>query len=436
MKFLPLANSLMQRVQMALQHLRVKLIELNFFKTRTMLVDPFELITLRISTWVYLIFLCLSMITIVLFTSLSVRIETEIENSTLANFQKLQKQYRTSLQCPCSQIAIPYHSFVSIVPQFHPVCTSWLISDLWIDDMWASYRFSYSLTSKDILRHGPRFFINLKKFCKLMETIVSDASFIFNRSSLISLQVLSYDEFMARAEQILEQFKLNTVAESKRRLALMLSQTVTMYTTGDTDVSWYNSSHLAYYQTVAKEIGSCSCGLMNDDCKEQLILYDYLQSEDDSFKPLLNVSSMFSSCFTVQSLLLSSLECFFNQTCAHPIVKTVRWPENDWDNFPIMKITSTRFPPNMTIREMINEMMINTWDENIDYKGYYEQCAPQVCTYLLKSHNNALYVITTMIGLFGGLSVAFRIIVPSIVKWVRKRIRRRTETDGTTGKQI
>jgi hypothetical protein len=267
-----------------------------------------------------------------------------------------------------------------------------------------------------------------------MRTIVSDASFIFNQSSLITVQVLSYVEFMARAQQILNQFKLNTVAESKRSLALIRSQTVTMYTTGETDISWRssawrNSSSSTYFQAVANEIGNCSCGL-NDDCKQQLGLYVYGQLPEDSIDLLFNIPHMFLSCFAMESLLQSSLECFLNQTCANPMLKQIYRFDNNWINLTVPVINSTRFSPNMLVKEIIKEMMIDTWGDKIDYNRYYEQCAPKVCTYLFTSRTNALYVFTTMIGLFGGLSVALRIIVPLIVTWIRNRIHRRVATEG------
>jgi hypothetical protein len=210
---------------------------------------------------------------------------------------------------------------------------------------------------------------------------VSDASFIFNQSSLITVQVLSYVEFMARAQQILNQFKLNTVAESKRSLAMIRSQTATMYTTGETDVSWRNSSYSTYFQAVANEIGNCSCGL-NDDCKQQLGFYNYTGLADHLIQLLFNIRNMFSGCFAIQSVLQSSLECFFDQTCADPVLqRTYEFGDKDdkiWINLSILQINSTRFSPNMPVEEIINEMMIEKWGDNINYSKYYEQCEPKL----------------------------------------------------------
>jgi hypothetical protein len=303
--------------------------------------------------------------------------------------------------------------------------------------MWSSSRSSYELIYKDIFQVGPKFFISLKSFCELMRTIVSDASFIFNQSLLITDQVLSYVEFTARAQQILNQFTLNTVAESKRSLALIRSQTATIYTTGETDVSWHKSSYSSYFQAVANEIGNCSCGL-NDDCKQQLGFYDFNEHLDGLIRVLFYIPNMFSSCFTIQSLLQSSLECFFDQKCANPVIQRASLfvEKNDeiWINSSILQINSTRFSPNLPVEEIINEMMIEKWGDNINYSNYYEQCEPKLCTYFFTSRNNALYVFTTMISLFGGLSVALKIIVPRIVTWIRNRIHRRVETGSITYK--
>jgi len=77
---------------------------------------------------------------------------------------------------------------------------------------------------------------------------------------------------------------------------------------------------------------------------------------------------------------------------------------------------------------------IDKWGEKIEYQLYYKQCAPKFCFYSFTSRSDALYVFTTIVGLFGGLSVALKIIVPLIVSWIRNRMRPRVETVSITGK--
>ena len=127
---------------------------------------------------------------------------------------------------------------------------------------------------------------------------------------------------------------------------------------------------------------------------------------------------------------------FFDPTCVDPMVEKINIFQQHAPriNSTSLKMNSTRFPPNILVEEIISELMIETWNESFNYSQYYEQCAPKLCTYFVLSKNDVLYVFTTMIGLFGGLSVALRIIVPLIVTWIRKRMHRRVETDSMTGK--
>ncbi|CAF1059471.1 unnamed protein product [Rotaria sp. Silwood1] len=127
----------------------------------------------------------------------------------------------------------------------------------------------------------------------------------------------------------------------------------------------------------------------------------------------------------MQSLLLSSLECFFERTCFDPIQEII--------NGSVLLTNSTRFPPKTTVAEIINELMIERWYENVRYEEHYQQCAPKQCSYLLTFRNNAVYIITTVIGLFDGLSVALKIIVPTIVRWIRNRMRSQATPTNVTG---
>ncbi|CAF4139490.1 unnamed protein product [Rotaria sordida] len=127
----------------------------------------------------------------------------------------------------------------------------------------------------------------------------------------------------------------------------------------------------------------------------------------------------------MQSLLLSSLECFFEQTCFDLIQEKINANADYYLKIKgsVLLTNSTRFSPKTTVEEIINELMIERWYENVCYEEYYQQCAPEQCSYLLTFRSNALYIVTIVIGLFGGLSVALKIIVPIIVRWIRNRMR-------------
>jgi hypothetical protein len=64
----------------------------------------------------------------------------------------------------------------------------------------------------------------------------------------------------------------------------------------------------------------------------------------------------------------------------------------------------------------MDALMIDRWEPNIIYEDYYAACAPLSCTYVIKGRTSPIYIITTIIGFFGGLTVAGKIIVPVLMK--------------------
>lgn len=402
--------------------------------------DPFERTTSRISTWIYFILMCLLMIIIVLFIGLSVQIRSmTIENPSESTFECLQEKYPRSLQCPCSQIIIPHNFFTSLSPQFHPVCTSEFISDLWFKSITEAGWFQNNERIEDIFISGNKYFKSLSSLCQLIKTTVSDAYSIFKQSSLITDHSLSNVEFMARARQAFDQFVLNTATEVKYSIELIRSQISTLYTTEDKDSiwklsRWRNNSYSMHFQPVPKQLDNCSCEL-DDECKVSMVLYNYSTYMNVfPLRRIYNMSNMFVGCFPILSVLQSSLECMFDQICFDLLLTQMKklLTSARQLNISILQSNSTRFSPKTLIGDMVNEMMIETWNENINYSKYYIQCAPKHCSYFDTSRNEAIYVFTTMIGLFGGLSVALTIIVPFIVGWIRDRIRTRNQTDNVT----
>jgi hypothetical protein len=52
-----------------------------------------------------------------------------------------------------------------------------------------------------------------------------------------------------------------------------------------------------------------------------------------------------------------------------------------------------------------------------DFSGYYTTCSPKKCTYQITRKMDYLYVVTTVAGIFGGLVLILRLLVPISVKF-------------------
>ncbi|CAF2904302.1 unnamed protein product [Rotaria sp. Silwood2] len=381
------------------------------------------------------------MIIIGFFTGLSSNVHIiTVYEPTQSNFTNLYAKNLQSFKCPCRQTAIAYGSFIEVWPLFHPVCSSWFVSDEWRRALLLAGQYNPFLSSTDFIVNGYIYFNALNTLCTLANVTISNELFIFTQTSFINDRALSSEELLARTQQILTQFESTTVAEFKRNLAIIRSLTTTTYTAGYGDVYWYSIPSVydigdSYFVPTPAIIENCSCAL-SDECKNTISLYNY--TIDLSVPPrgvLFNIPHMYKSCFNMQSLLLSSLECFFEQTCFDPIQEIINVIANFYFiiNGSVLLTNSTRFPPKTTVGEIINELMIERWYENVRYVEYYQQCAPEQCSYLLTFRNNALYIVTTIIGLFGGLSVALKIIVPIIVRCIRNRMRSQATPANVTG---
>ncbi|CAF4856359.1 unnamed protein product, partial [Rotaria sp. Silwood2] len=123
-------------------------------------------------------------------------------------------------------------------------------------------------------------------------------------------------------------------------------------------------------------------------------------------------------CLPIESLFRSTLECFYNQTCVDILVSYLNNTSINKTIFNALDSTTySGFFPNMTINELVNNLFVETesWKANISYTSFYSQCEPTFCTYTIIKRNNALFICTNILGLYGGLMKTFRHIIPAMM---------------------
>ena len=125
-------------------------------------------------------------------------------------------------------------------------------------------------------------------------------------------------------------------------------------------------------------------------------------------------------CYIIESLLQSGLQCFYNQDCIDEL-------QSYLESSTILNMTaldlslSVQFFENSTIEDLLDQLMVEEWNTSSMYDNYYNECQPKQCSYTLPTRNSAIYIVTTIIGLVGGLITVLRVIVPRLVTIVRKR---------------
>jgi hypothetical protein len=82
------------------------------------------------------------------------------------------------------------------------------------------------------------------------------------------------------------------------------------------------------------------------------------------------------------------------------------------------KSVSSRFFENSTIEEVLDQLMVEEWNSSRIYDSYYNECQPSQCIYTHETKNNVIYIVTTLVGLIGGLTTGLKLIIPRLVKFI------------------
>jgi hypothetical protein len=132
------------------------------------------------------------------------------------------------------------------------------------------------------------------------------------------------------------------------------------------------------------------------------------------------IPGMRVGCAPFYAIDLSTLECFFDETCLNT---TARWisnlPASAWPK-ALNRSLLSKFQPTASIQDILAEDMVDQWNNDASFSKYYAACSPSECTYTFTRRNDVLVVLTTLIGLFGGLMVSMRMLAPLLVQCAQR----------------
>jgi hypothetical protein len=122
--------------------------------------------------------------------------------------------------------------------------------------------------------------------------------------------------------------------------------------------------------------------------------------------------------------------CLYNKTCINHTLSFFQ--DQNIDRIILDGNKSTRFDHQATVETIINELFIEDWEMKHSYSSYYNECMPTHCIYSITTKNNILFIIPSLIALYGGLHEALKLILPQIVNLIAriiKKLKRRQNTD-------
>ncbi|UJR12399.1 hypothetical protein I4U23_016576 [Adineta vaga] len=217
------------------------------------------------------------------------------------------------------------------------------------------------------------------------------------------------------------------------------------YKTDDQNINLH--SQVKFRLTGPRDVESissnCTCAT-NSNCKQPINIYDAEQTlhSHPTYVKRYTVPGLIAGCSTTDSLLSSTLECYYSNSDCLPILmnysKTaylynVEYPQWFDVRSLIYDPTLTGFPPNTSIGTIIEKMMIEKWNPSYSYDRFYNSCAPTHCSYLERMRRKTIAeMMITLLSLFGGLVLSLRIIAPQLVKftfYLWRRIRNKNEQE-------
>ncbi len=126
-------------------------------------------------------------------------------------------------------------------------------------------------------------------------------------------------------------------------------------------------------------------------------------------------------CWPIESLLVSTLESFYNQTIFNQIFTNINSSILP-DHFNALNISkNSTFNSDSPLEILVDQLFVEQWIKKLNYSSYFSQCQPQFCQYNINQRPATLYIITSLLGLYGGLSIVLHLIIPYIIKFILKR---------------
>ncbi|CAF1143926.1 unnamed protein product [Adineta steineri] len=409
-----------ERIQVLKQQLKFSVQNFNIFPSIPPSTDEHQLRNQRISTRIFIILLTLSLTVLILYTSLINTTQTfDINSPTIVKYSQLYSTYPQTLTCACTQVSVNYDKFIQVNYTLHQICTS-----IFVQDNWISYLNNASATAlfftDDFRASGSLIFQGLNAFCQLSNQTISNRLTQFYSSQYVSASVTPLQVLHSQSQAFVSQFissmtndfllSILTIRETTQSNDLFSGQLTNygLYMESNNDVESYPLSY-----------GNCSCA-SSAKCANESIINDPTNSY-----VLFTVPGIYIGCYIIEGLLQSNLECFYNETCINQI-------QSYFTQYLSMNLTTldisllVRFHMNSTIEELVDKLMVEKWNNATIYDGYYNECQPSKCSYSYETKNSAIYIITTVIGLVGGLITVLKLIVPRAVRLIMFCIRRCT----------
>ncbi|CAF3978032.1 unnamed protein product [Rotaria sordida] len=157
--------------------------------------------------------------------------------------------------------------------------------------------------------------------------------------------------------------------------------------------------------------GTCFCPSGKSNCTKIPIYYDSIGSSNI-------FPGIVVGCSIMSGILQSTLECFYDDICINQL-NTVFG-----SSFTKFNLSVMQFPLTTPIGSILDEYSVLSVNFSANYSAYFEICAPSICQYHYMEQHNIVYIFTTLLGLYGGLTAGLHILVWHLLSLYRFIIKR------------
>ena len=299
------------------------------------------------------------------------------------------------------------HLFFKVSTSLHQVCSSIFVQTPWLQSLISNIRWS-TVPVTDFRIQGFGFFLNLNAMCAMGNDQVKEAVYYLLNLRLNTAELVPEAQLTTKANGEngpMRQWYTSSFMH-KYQFALDSVQTSHMMTIYSSNWAFYGNQTttpsidrpLRIYP-VSYGSNNCSCST-STSCTQPLTLNGQA------------IPGFTIGCIPMESILRSTLVCLYNQTCINQI-NIGRFNASQ----PLLGNTLLKslFPMNSTVKDLAKELFLEKWSVNASYADYYKECAPTSCFYSISNRSDPLAIAFSLLGLYGGLTVALRLIVPNLV---------------------
>jgi hypothetical protein len=300
------------------------------------------------------------------------------------------------------------------------VCSSDFVGENWTKLLYGygDLANGYSQLDRPILS---KHFQLLGWYCSRIQRYLESGLNSLYKKTLLSSSVISRSTFNTRANQTIRTYfegaKVNFKYGTERLGMLYRGNLIANAFNADWMIEYGNELNSYLLRGVPRMFGNGSCNcVLSDECQRPLRIGP----------PDLVLPGLVVGCSPFYTISLSSLECLFSSECIETILNHLHYYTtingSEPSNFkpptipplmftPLMVSKLLRFPSTALLGTILDETLLEQLRYTISYEKYFATCSPKRCSYEYVKSDDALHVLTVLLGLYGGLTISLRFIL-------------------------